>query len=207
MPDYSQGKIYKIVNDENDNFYIGSTIQPLYKRMYHHRCKDHSCMSKNLGVDLKDCIIVLVENIQCKDKDELLRKERYYIEKYKKEGLNIVNKIIPGRTKKEYYEDNKDKIVKRKKEHYEKNKDEISKKKINHYEKNKELYKKKLKDYYENNKEKIKKDNKEYREKTKEKESERRKEKITCECGAIIQKCNNRHKKTKVHIKFLQSNN
>jgi len=81
MPDYSQGKIYKIVNDENDKFYIGSTIQPLYKRMYHHRSKDHSCMSKKLGVDIKDCIIVLVENIQCKDKDELLRKERYYIEK------------------------------------------------------------------------------------------------------------------------------
>ena len=126
MPDYSQGKIYKIVNDENDNFYIGSTIQPLYKRMYHHRSKDHSCMSKKLGVDIKDCIIVLVENIQCKDKDELLRKERYYIEKYKKEGLNIVNKKIPGRTKKQYYEVNKNYIKKKVKNWVENNKEKTT---------------------------------------------------------------------------------
>jgi len=263
MPDYSQGKIYKIISDENDKFYIGSTIQPLYKRMYSHRNKHHSCMSKNLGVDIKDCIIVLVEKFECKDKDELLKKERFYIEKYRKEGLNIVNKLIPGRTHKQYYEDNKkkikeqgkeyyqknkekiieqqkeyeeknkekilrknkkyreknkekikgyykdnkDKIKEQKKEYYEKNKEKLNEKKKKYYEKNKEYYKKKNKEYNKKNKEKIKEQKKEYNEKNKDIISERKKEKITCECGSIIQKGNNRHKKTKVHINNLKSNN
>ena len=37
MPDYSQGKIYQILNTVTDDVYIGSTIQPLYKRMHGHR--------------------------------------------------------------------------------------------------------------------------------------------------------------------------
>jgi len=219
MPDYSQGKIYKIVNDSNDNFYIGSTIQPLYKRMYHHKNQHHRCMSKNLGVDIKDCIIVLVENIQCKDKDELLRKERFYIEKYRNEGLNIVNKIIPGRTKKEYYEDNKEKIAEQTKKLYEKKKTKRNQQQKENYEKNKEYYIKKHKEYNKKNKETINKYAKEYREKYKQKTkeyyeknkdiiSERKKEKITCECGSTFQKTElSRHKKTKKHIKFLESNN
>ena len=37
MPDYSLGKIYKVVNDVNNMIYIGSTCQPLYARMASHR--------------------------------------------------------------------------------------------------------------------------------------------------------------------------
>jgi len=50
--DYKNSKIYKIVNDENDNFYIGSTCSTLVKRMYAHRMKHNKCMSKKIGVDL-----------------------------------------------------------------------------------------------------------------------------------------------------------
>ena len=40
MPiDYKKGKIYKIVNTENNNIYYGSTIQPLHKRLNEHRNK------------------------------------------------------------------------------------------------------------------------------------------------------------------------
>ena len=65
MPDYKKSKIYKIVNDENDNFYIGSTISPLHKRMREHRSKHNKCMSKNIGVDLNECKIILVEAFEC----------------------------------------------------------------------------------------------------------------------------------------------
>ncbi len=226
MPDYSQSKIYKIVNDDNDNFYIGSTIQPLYKRMHHHRSKHHSCMSKKIGVDLKDCIIVLVEKIECKDKQELHKRERYYIEKYREEGLNIVNKIIPGRTDKEYYQDNKEERLRKSKQHYEKNKEKRNQQQKENYEKNKEHYKKKSKEYREENKEKIKEYRdknkeknyekmkeyykeytKEYYEKNKDRIAEKAKQKIKCVCGAIIQKSNNKHIKSKKHISYIENEN
>jgi len=184
MPDYSKGKIYKIINNENDKFYIGSTIQPLYKRMSQHREKHHKCMSKNLDVDIKECIIVLVEKVECKSKEELFKKEREYIEKYRDERLNIVNKILPGRTAKEYYEKNKEQKKEQRKKYYEKNKEKILKIVKGYSEKNKETIKKCKKEYYEKNK-----------------------EKITCECGAIIQKSNNKHKKSKKHLKYIEELN
>ena len=74
MVNYQLGKIYKIVNDVNDKFYIGSTAEPyLSNRMSGHRQKHNKCMSKNIGVDLKECSIILIENYPCKDKPELLR--------------------------------------------------------------------------------------------------------------------------------------
>jgi hypothetical protein len=42
MPNYQEGKIYKIVNDVNDQVYIGSTTQALIKRF---RC--HCSNAKN----------------------------------------------------------------------------------------------------------------------------------------------------------------
>ena len=35
--DYSKAKIYQIINDVSDDIYIGSTCQPLSKRMAEHR--------------------------------------------------------------------------------------------------------------------------------------------------------------------------
>mgnify|MGYP003678779793 CR=1 FL=1 len=117
MPDYKNSKIYKIVNDENDKFYIGSTTQPLYKRLNEHKRKHNKCMSKTLCVDLYKCSIILIEEIECDNKIQLFRKEREYFDKYKKEGLNIVNKIRPIVEKEEkvklrkiYNDNNKDKL-------------------------------------------------------------------------------------------------
>ena len=96
MPDYSKGKIYRIVNNENDKVYYGSTTQLLSKRLHEHRKKHNDCMSKNLGVDLKECLIILVEQLECNNKQELLMRERFYIE-----NNECVNKIKPIRTKEE----------------------------------------------------------------------------------------------------------
>ena len=43
--DYGNGKIYKIVNTIDNDIYIGSTCQPLSKRMAWHR--SHSTMEKH----------------------------------------------------------------------------------------------------------------------------------------------------------------
>ena len=37
MPDYSTGKIYKILNNIDDNVYVGSTVDTLGRRMAKHR--------------------------------------------------------------------------------------------------------------------------------------------------------------------------
>jgi ribosomal protein S27AE len=49
----------------------------------------------------------------------LTKKERYYID-----SIDCINKIIPGRTDKEYYSDNKEKI----KQYYSDNKEKIREK-------------------------------------------------------------------------------
>jgi len=225
VKDYQKTKIYKVYNNENDKFYIGHTVTTLSKRIGKHREKHSNCMTKNLGVELKDIQIVLIEKYPCKDVDEAKLRERYYIEKYQKEGLNIVNKNIPGRSVKEYNkqpkmkeyqkkwrEENKEYLKQIKKEWSEKNKERVSKKNkewyLNNLKHNKDYDKKR----YEKNKEKLRKQSLEYYQKNKEKIQERRKnktiEKVTCECGITINKYGlSRHKKSKSHIKFLESNN
>ena len=221
--DFKNSKIYKIVNDENDNFYIGSTCSTLTKRMYGHRNKKNQCTSRKLGVDLKDCKIVLVEAFECKNKDELFKKERFYIEKYRNEGLPILNRKLPGRSKKEYVEDTKEK----KKEYNKINHKKIIKKHNewanNNPEKMKEYrnrqkeyliknpnkakqYQETKDKYYENNKEKLNKDAIKRYIKNKTKILARLNKKITCDCGSIVSSCNlKRHQLSKIHINFLHS--
>jgi predicted GIY-YIG superfamily endonuclease len=37
MPDYQKGKIYKLWSPQGNEIYIGSTINPLAKRLGHHK--------------------------------------------------------------------------------------------------------------------------------------------------------------------------
>jgi hypothetical protein len=168
--DYSKAKIYKLTTIHNsDLIYYGSTINNLYKRKGQHKCsfiqkKYNKCMSYKLfelGID--DVEITLVESVNCNNKEELLKRERFYIENH-----NCVNKCIPTRTYKEYKEQNKDSVNLKKKEYYELNKDSINLKKKEYYEENKdkmkEYHKQYRKKYYEENKDKIKEKQKEYAE-------------------------------------------
>jgi hypothetical protein len=106
----------------------------------------------------------------------LNKKEREYID-----NLECVNKIIPTRTPKEYYEDNKDKM----KEYREDNKDKIKEVNKIYCENNKDKIKetKKIyddankeskKNYRQNNKEKIAEKNKIYRQNNKVKIAEQK---------------------------------
>lgn len=184
---YHNAKIYKIVNDVDDKVYYGSTCQPLYKRLYDHKnhCKDENKKSliythyRNIGSD--NMKIILVEEYKCNNKMELEKKEREYIEQYK--GENSLNKNIPTRSIKEWYEQNKDNM----KEYYEKNKDNI-------------------KEYYEKNKEKINEKNKRYAIENKEKIKEYRNSKVLCDCGYEYSKTNkSRHMKSKKHSEYIKN--
>ena len=145
MPiDYKKGKIYKIVNTENNNIYYGSTTQPLHKRLNEHRRQKHnSCMSKNLCVDLHNCSIVLVENFECNTREELLMRERFHIEN------NVcVNKYSPIKTKEEHKlykkkwnDKNIDKRRIQMKQYQEKNKESINEYNKKRYREQKQWYK------------------------------------------------------------------
>ncbi len=96
MPDYSQGKIYKLINNVNNRIYIGSTIQSLSKRLHNHKLsavknkyqKVYMILNK---VGWKNIKIRLIEVANVETKEELLRCEQYFIDLYKP-SLNTVMK-------------------------------------------------------------------------------------------------------------------
>ena len=180
---YKEGKIYKLINNEMPNIvYYGSTIQPLKHRLCQHKSPSNMTSSKVL-FEYGNVEMILIENYPCNSKDELVKRERDYIK-----GKACINKVIPGRTDKEYYEDNKELIMLQNKEYYEKNKD-------------------KRKAYKKANKEKIALKKKEYYEANKEKIALGKKEKFECECGSTLSKsANSRHIKRNKHLKYVNDN-
>ena len=72
MPNYKESKIYKVYNIINDDIYIGSTTQPLNRRISEHRgnCKKQKHktskmyqLMNELGVD--NFYIELIEDYPC----------------------------------------------------------------------------------------------------------------------------------------------
>jgi len=127
VKDYQLGKIYKIysLNGTVEDVYYGSTIVTLSRRMAKHRVdykqlknKKGNCTSCALFDKYDDCIIELVENYPCNSVEELKSREGYY-----QRNNPCVNKKIEGRTIQQWYEDNKERLLKKSKELYKKNKE------------------------------------------------------------------------------------
>ena len=105
MVNYNNSKIYKIVSSQTDKVYIGSTTKDrLCQRMTGHRASYKSYLNKKYHyvssfeiVKYDDAEIILIEAFPCKNKDELHKRERYWIENTK----DCINKLIPTRAKKE----------------------------------------------------------------------------------------------------------
>ena len=86
MVNYANSKIYKITCNVTGLTYYGSTVNPLSKRMGQHR----SDFNKNRGYCKSKLVLAggdydysLVEKVECADKNELHRRERFYIESYR----------------------------------------------------------------------------------------------------------------------------
>ena len=114
MSKYQNGKIYKIVSSQTDQCYVGSTIRPLKERFRKH-CNikiqiEHNMSSQQI-MKYKDATIMLLENYPCNNKKELETRERFYIE-----TLNCCNQVIPTRTNKEWYVNNKERKTQTSKE-------------------------------------------------------------------------------------------
>jgi len=157
---YQRGQIYSIRSHQTDLIYIGSTIQPLHKRFYEHKSgfkTEINYTSKEI-MKYDDAYIELIEDFPCNSKKELTKREGYYIR-----NTNCVNTKIAGRTKDEWYVDNKQYCKIKAAKKYIENKPELSKKQLNYalnHKQEKHDYDKK---YRELNKEKLKiKKRKEY---------------------------------------------
>ena len=101
MPNYNNGKIYKIVNNIDNMIYIGSTTTKLCYRMAVHRCnmiknKNATLYQHMRKLGIEYFTIVLIEEYPCSNKDQLLRRERYILELHNKQIL--LNKNRPNRT-------------------------------------------------------------------------------------------------------------
>lgn len=235
MPtDYSKSKIYKLVCDHTDKVYIGSTTNILSTRLAQHKIgynrwkktgKQYVKSYDLFDLGSNDVKIYLIEQYACKTREELHARERYYIE-----NINTINKNIPGRTWKQYYETNKDQILLKRKEYYESNKeykkdyyennknkkleyakeyyknnkDQLLQKSKEHYETDKDHILEKRKEYYEANKTQIK----QYYQVNKDQIRKRETQQFVCECGSsLTQNSKGRHYKTKKHLDFINFSN
>jgi len=180
MVNYQNGKIYKITSPNTEKVYIGSTCIDLDKRLKRH-INDYKIYLEGKRryitsfeiIKENDCEITLLENVNCNNKKELHLKERKYIDEIK-----CVNKFKPLRGVKEWYKDNRVRLLEKQKKYQQKNRA----KRI--------LY---IQEYERKNKDKI---------------EARKSEKITCVCGVVIRKDSKaRHIKSKKHITFMEQKN
>jgi group I intron endonuclease len=100
---YNLAKIYKLVNNVDDKIYVGSTCLTLTKRKSCHKVSCLKCPNqpvyKHLNeIGFNNVDIVIIESFPCPSKDELHKRERYWIDLLKPE----LNKNIPSRTMAEY---------------------------------------------------------------------------------------------------------
>lgn len=203
MPNYNNSKIYKLVCNDPNIIYIGSTTQKLCQRLSKHkRTKIHNeKISSQKLFEIGEVKIILIEEVNCENKEQLLKRERHYIEL-----LDCVNKNIPGRTNKEYYDDNKKILLQKNKIHREKNKEHYKK----YYLDNKEHKLKQFKEYRTTHQTEIKQQNKDYylknTKKLKKKSNDYRLKnkdvKLSCKvCKMEMKKDSfSRHCKTKKHL-------
>lgn len=161
MPDYQKSKIYKLWSPSKNIVYIGSTTETLAQRLAKHIANHKAynkgtsklCYTSYLILECEDYKIELLEEYACNNKQQLLRKEGEYIR------ANIcVNKIIAGRTDKEYCIDNIDK----KKQYDIDNADKIKEDNKKWRDNNADKLKEYIKQYRIDNAEKIKERKRQY---------------------------------------------
>tara|TARA_R110000803_G_scaffold77910_6_gene142871 strand:+ start:1901 stop:2359 length:459 start_codon:yes stop_codon:yes gene_type:complete len=103
MTDYSQGKVYMIKSLINHDCYIGSTIQTLRRRGNKHlsdaNC-DRRAYCESYKIVLDKHKIILLEKYPCKTKEELLKREQYWMEQFP----DCINKQRAVRTKEQQKE-------------------------------------------------------------------------------------------------------
>lgn len=136
MPDYSKSKIYKIVNTIDDEVYVGSTCRKLAYRFQCHVKKAKEYESRKIydhlnSIGWENVSIELIEEYPCDNKEELLSRERHWVEAIgtlnsKNPYWSTVEKQQYRQTyHKQYRHQNHEKLLEDKKRWYQNNKERI----------------------------------------------------------------------------------
>jgi len=139
--DYKKGKIYKIINDINDEIYVGSTVLTLAQRFGHHKEDSLKYQDRKIYKFVADnggwshFKIILIEDYPCDRKEQLLMREQYYKETLKA-TLNDKNCFGLDKERmeiyqKQFYQQHIDELKQQMKQYYTNNKDEIKQYKKN----------------------------------------------------------------------------
>ena len=85
MPDYTKGKIYKLIFKGKEDIYIGSTTQLLSQRLAGHKRSPTNEKVKALmdEVGKENVKIRLIEKWSCNDREELRTCEQFHIDQLK----------------------------------------------------------------------------------------------------------------------------
>jgi hypothetical protein len=188
MNKYNNSKIYKILsNREPKYYYIGSTVSDLNTRLRRHKSdsKVNPNVKKNIffnSIDW-DVQILLIQDINVTNFSELREIENNFIKQVINDDmcLNTYYSILNEQLRNQ-------KTLAYGKQYYKNNIDEVRKKHNEYYLKTKDIQKQKYED---------KKDSK----------NQKRREKITCDCGMIISRGYfSGHVKSKCHKDELLKN-
>ena len=208
--DFSNGKIYSIRNNMNDDVYVGSTTQPLSKRMARHRgnvngkkCFNYKLYQTMREIGVENFYIELIENYPCENVEQLRKREGEWIRQ-----VGTINTLIAGRTMREYQKENRDELLVKCRENYLKNIDQKKEYDKNRYEQNKEKLSEQKKIQYQKAKEEVKQRTNKYYYENKDVIQKRTKQIINCDCGISYTYGNKlRHLKSQKHQAYLQQNN
>ena len=177
--DFKNGKIYCIRNTVDDDIYVGSTTQPLSKRMSKHRCdvkgykQNRKLYAKMNELGIDSFYIELIEEYPCDNVEQLRKREGHFIRE-----ISTLNQHVAGRSGADWYAEHKD-ILKEKHKYYR--------------EKNIEHCIEVMKKYQSENNDKIK---------------EWKTTRHNCGCGSCYTNANkSEHMKTKKHQNWLQQQN
>lgn len=200
VKDYSKCVIYKIYcKDSSVTYeYYGHTINPNRRRHEHsstctnknhrnHNMKLYQVMRENGGRG--NWTFEIIEEYPCQNINEATLRERYWIELNQAQ----LNMAIPTRTRREYYEDNREQIIERCRKYRDENREQILENRKQFYKENREKLLENKKKYYQENKTKI---------------NDKAKKKIICECGLqLLYNSMSDHRKSLRHINRLNEMN
>ena len=191
---YASAKIYKIVNNAYTMCYYGSTTQQLSKRMYMHR-NSYKLFGEGKGYSLSvydifdaqgidNCKIELVEECPCESREQLRKREGFYIR-----NNECVNKRVAGQTVPEWRSANRD---------------HVRQMQADWRSANQEHVKQIIADWRSANQEHVKQTNADW----KSANRERLQEKVTCDvCGGVCSRqCLGRHKRSEMHMAAMANN-
>ena len=102
---------YRLVNNVDDQCYIGMTTRELRKRLYEHRHQCMKCSSNELmeRYGKKNISIILIHSLEFSTREEARREERRLIEEYAEQSVNMVRRPYQSKDERktqnrEYYD-------------------------------------------------------------------------------------------------------